>query len=123
MIESDSKDPELQVGEVLTEEKIIAEFRRQDPTALKTAMGAEAIRALLAKVDIDLLHDTVEEALENTKSAQMREYLVKHHEKRVIKAFYESRQDPTSMILDAVPVIPAELRPLVPLESGGFAIL
>ena len=69
--------------------------------------------------NIDALHDKVEEALENTKSAQMREYLIKR--KRVIKAFYESRQDPTTMILDAIPVIPAELRPLVPLESGNFA--
>lgn len=118
VVESDSKEPELQVGEVLTDEKY-REFRRQDSTAFKAAMGAEAIKILLGKVDIDALHDEVEEALETTKSAQMREYLVKR--KRVIKAFYESRQDPTSMILDAVPVIPAELRPLVPLESGNFA--
>ena len=63
--------------------------------------------------------EKIEEGLENTTSAQMREYLIKR--KRVVKAFFESKQDPCCMVLDVVPVIPAELRPLVPLESGNFA--
>jgi DNA-directed RNA polymerase subunit beta' len=118
VVESDSKDPELQIGEVLTEEKF-REFRRQDPTAFKALMGAEAITALLSQVNMQALMEEIEDGLANTTSAQMREYLIKR--KRVVKAFHESKQDPCCMVLDVVPVIPAELRPLVPLESGNFA--
>ncbi|MBF0197393.1 MAG: DNA-directed RNA polymerase subunit beta' [Planctomycetes bacterium] len=118
VVESTSTEPELQVGEVLTEEKY-REFRRQDPTAFKATMGAEAVRTLLNNTNMGALLETIETNLEITKSAQTREYLIKR--KRVVKAFHESENDPAWMILDAIPVIPAELRPLVPLESGNFA--
>lgn len=118
VVESDSRDPELQIGEVLSEERF-REFRRIDATAFKAMMGAEAIRVLLGQVKMQALMESIEEGLANTTSAQMREYLIKR--KRVVKAFFESKQDPCCMVLDVVPVIPAELRPLVPLESGNFA--
>lgn len=118
VIESSSKEPELQIGEVLTEEKY-REFRRVDPSSFKAAMGAEAIRSLLNQLDMEKLLKEVEEGLEITKSAQMRDFYIKR--KRVIRAFLESENDPSWMVLDVVPVIPAELRPLVPLESGHFA--
>jgi DNA-directed RNA polymerase subunit beta' len=118
VVESDSKEPELQIGEVLNEEKY-REYRRQDPHAFKAMMGAEAIRSLLRLANVDALMEEIDEGLETTSSAQMREHLIKR--KRVVKAFADSKQDPANMILDVVPVIPAELRPLVPLESGNFA--
>ena len=118
VVESESKEPELQIGEALTEERY-REFRRQDPNCFKAMMGAEAIRLLLSKIDMGALLEEIEDGLENTSSAQMREYLIKR--KRVVKAFNDSQQDSTTMVLDVLPVIPAELRPLVPLESGNFA--
>ena len=118
VLESTSTEPELQVREVLTEEKY-REFRRQDPTAFKAGMGAEAVRTLLGQLNLAEISDAIDEGLATTKSAQVREHLIKR--KRVVKAFLGSDNDPAWMILDVLPVIPAELRPLVPLESGHFA--
>ena len=118
VVESTSKEPELQLRQVLTEEKY-REYRRVDPNSFKALMGAEAVRSLLGQVDLQAMSDEITEGLEVTKSAQTREHLIKR--KRVVKAFLGSDNDPAWMILDVLPVIPAELRPLVPLESGHFA--
>ena len=116
--ESTSDDDEIQVGKVLTEERY-REYRRKDPNIFKAEMGAEAIRRLLTDVDVEKLMVEIEAGLSSTRSAQTRENLMKR--KRVVKAFHQSGNDPAWMVLDVVPVIPAELRPLVPLESGNFA--
>ncbi len=113
-----ASEKELQVGSVLNEEKY-REFRRKDPDLFKAEMGAEAIRKLLQTCDMPKALEKVEESLKTVNSVQGRENLMKR--KRVIKAFIESDNDPAWMILDVVPVIPADLRPLVPLESGNFA--
>ncbi|MBF0243848.1 MAG: DNA-directed RNA polymerase subunit beta' [Planctomycetes bacterium] len=109
---------ELCLGSVLTEDRY-REFRRKDPNIFKAEMGAEAVRSLLKKTNLGNLLSDIEAAFSKTRSVQTKEHLMKR--KRVVKAFLDSQNDPCWMILDVVPVIPAELRPLVPLESGNFA--
>lgn len=82
-------------------------------------MGAEAIRELLANVDLDALMVELEDAMEKTRSKQTRKKLAKRM--KVVEGFRNSETRPEWMILDVLPVIPPELRPLVPLEGGRFA--
>jgi len=82
-------------------------------------MGAEAIRDLLQKVDLDELMVELEVQMENTRSKQTRKKLSKRM--KVVEGFRSSTTRPEWMILDVLPVIPPDLRPLVPLEGGRFA--
>ncbi len=81
-------------------------------------MGAESIKDLLGRVDLDVEMENLIADLE-AKSAQRRHRATQRM--KVVKPFYEGRNDPTAMILDAVPVIPPELRPMVQLDGGRFA--
>ena len=82
-------------------------------------MGAEAVRRVLNDVDLDLLMQTLEEQIENTRSKQTRKKITKRM--KIVEGFRTSGARPEWMILDCLPVIPPELRPLVPLEGGRFA--
>ncbi|MDP6522928.1 MAG: DNA-directed RNA polymerase subunit beta' [Kiritimatiellia bacterium] len=82
-------------------------------------MGAEAIRDMLTTVDLDVLMGELEDAMEKTRSKQIRKKLAKRM--KVTEGFRSSGTRPEWMILDTLPVIPPELRPLVPLEGGRFA--
>jgi DNA-directed RNA polymerase subunit beta' len=82
-------------------------------------MGAEAIRDMLTAVDLDVLMGELEDAMEKTRSKQIRKKLAKRM--KVTEGFRSSGTRPEWMILDTLPVIPPELRPLVPLEGGRFA--
>ncbi len=82
-------------------------------------MGAEAIRKALNKVDLDHLMQTLEEQIETTRSKQTRKKITKRM--KIVEGFRVSNARPEWMILDCLPVIPPELRPLVPLEGGRFA--
>ena len=82
-------------------------------------MGAEAVRRALNKVDLDQLMQDLEEQIENTRSKQTRKKITKRM--KVADGFRSSKARPEWMILDCLPVIPPELRPLVPLEGGRFA--
>ena len=82
-------------------------------------MGAEAVRHMLASVDLDELMGELEDAMEKTRSKQIRKKLAKRM--KVAEGFRSSGTRPEWMILDTLPVIPPELRPLVPLEGGRFA--
>ena len=84
----------------------------------KAAMGAEAIKQLLMDIDVDELAEELREQLTKA-SGQKRIRLVKRLE--VIEAFKQSGNRPEWMILDVVPVIPPDLRPMVQLEGGRFA--
>ena len=82
-------------------------------------MGAEGIRELLAKIDLQSLLEELEEQIQKTKSKQTRKKLSKRM--KVTEGFRTSNTRPEWMILDVLPVIPPDLRPLVPLEGGRFA--
>src|SRR5713101_3197081 len=89
------------------------------PEALKVGMGAEAIRELLRGMDLDALARDLRAQMLGETSVQKRKKIVKRL--KVIEAFLKSGNQPDWMILEVVPVIPPELRPLVPLDGGRFA--
>jgi DNA-directed RNA polymerase subunit beta' len=82
-------------------------------------MGAEAVKKLLAEIDLNKLNKELEKAMGATKSKQIRKKLAKRL--KLVQGFQNSHARPDWMVLDVLPVIPPDLRPLVPLEGGRFA--
>jgi DNA-directed RNA polymerase subunit beta' len=95
------------------------EAREQYGDGFTAKMGAEAVKELLAKVDLKKLAHELDKQLASTKSKQTRKKVAKRL--KIVKAFHENKMRPEWMILDVLPVIPPDLRPLVPLEGGRFA--
>src|SRR6202171_5188955 len=87
--------------------------------AFGVGMGAEAIRELLRAMDMDVLARELRSGMGVETSAQKRKKIVKRL--KVVEAFLKSGNQPEWMILEVLPVIPPELRPLVPLDGGRFA--
>ncbi|MBF0156491.1 MAG: DNA-directed RNA polymerase subunit beta' [Magnetococcales bacterium] len=108
----------LKKGELLTEEKY---YQAQDDfgAEFKAGIGAEAIRQMLAAMDIPGEIESLREEFGNTNSEARRKKIVKRL--HTLEAFQESGNRPEWMILETVPIIPPELRPLVPLDGGRFA--
>ena len=88
-------------------------------TRFVAKMGAEAIRDLLKELDLPKLAKELEEQMKATRSKQIKKKLSKRL--KLIQGFIHSETRPEWMILEALPVIPPDLRPLVPLEGGRFA--
>ena len=86
---------------------------------IKVGMGAEAIRGLLRDLDLETLERELRASMLSETSAQKRKKVVKRL--KVVDAFIKSQNKAEWMILEAIPVIPPELRPLVPLDGGRFA--
>ncbi len=82
-------------------------------------IGAEALRKILSELDLEEDRINLREELRATNSEAKRKKIVKRL--KIIEAFLESGADPTWMVLEVIPVIPPELRPLVPLDGGRFA--
>ena len=82
-------------------------------------MGAEGIKELLKKVDVEQLSEEIRERMKTEPSVQKKLKYAKRL--RVVESFRKSGNKPEWMILDVIPVIPPELRPLVPLDGGRFA--
>ena len=99
-------------------EKEYRQFYEKYGTGFKVGMGAEAIKELLKKVDLEKEIADITAELENAQG-QKRTRLVKRLD--VLNAFYKSNQRPEWMILDVIPVIPPELRPMIQLDGGRFA--
>ena len=96
------------------------ESRRLEPSAdVVTGMGAEAIRELLRRLDLDELAESLRSEMHESVSLQKRKKIIKRL--KVVEAFRKSDNRPEWMILEVIPVIPPELRPLVPLDGGRFA--
>ena len=102
----------------LLSEKEYREMRDRYEDEFKAAMGAEAIKDLLAEIDLDQLSAELHSELEDA-SGQKRVRLLKRLE--VVEAFRLSGNRPEWMILDTVPVIPPDIRPMVQLDGGRFA--
>ncbi len=107
----------LEKGAVLSE-KQLAEYREMYGDEFRVGMGAEAIKELLAGIDVDALSTSLKEDLA-TASGQKKTRIIKRLE--VIESFRKSGNHLEWMILDVIPVIPPEIRPMVPLDGGRFA--
>ena len=113
-----SETEAIPVGTLLTEEKYRA--AKQDyPGQFEVGIGAEAIRELLAKQNLEELSKTLRVEMHETGSQTKRAKLGKRL--HVIEAFLDSGNRPEWMVLQVIPVLPPDLRPLVPLEGGRFA--
>jgi len=105
--------------QLLTEEEYIDAQDDYGDEAFRAGIGAEAFRELLAEMDLGELQRELREGLEETNSEMRRKKYIKRL--KVVEAFLESGTKPEWMILSVLPVIPPELRPLVPLDGGRFA--
>jgi DNA-directed RNA polymerase subunit beta' len=114
----DPKDTDLSPQQLLSEEKY-REAREIYGTQFEAGIGAEAIKTLLRKIDLNGLYKELRVEINSTGSVAKRQKLSKRL--RIIDAFRRSGVDPTWMIMDVIPVLPPDLRPLVPLEGGRFA--
>ncbi len=108
----------LKSGEVLNEEEY-QNARAQFGGDFVAGMGGQSIQELLRKLDLDELAKAVNQGLAKTESEATKKKLSKRL--KVVLAFKESGNRPEWMMLEVVPVIPPDLRPLVPLEGGRFA--
>jgi len=108
----------MKEGEILGEDKY-RDYKHQFGEGFKAQMGAEGIKELLKHVDIEALAIELRAIMKTETSAQKRSKIAKRL--KVTEAFKRSRNKPEWMILDVIPVLPPELRPLVPLDGGRFA--
>jgi DNA-directed RNA polymerase subunit beta' len=104
--------------QLLTEEEYL-KYREEFGAAMKAKMGAEAIRDLIRQVDLVELDKKLRAQMKVTTSEQKKKTLVKRL--KVLESFLKSDNKPEWMFLEVLPVIPPELRPLVPLDGGRFA--
>jgi DNA-directed RNA polymerase subunit beta' len=115
----DPKETELERGDILSEEKYTKLQEELGPEAFAAGMGGEAVRDLLRSVDIKAMGETLRVEMKEATSDAKRKKLAKRL--KVVEAFMESTNKPEWMMLDVIPVIPPDLRPLVPLDGGRFA--
>jgi DNA-directed RNA polymerase subunit beta' len=114
----DQGESDLEAGAILTEEKY-REAMEEHAGAFTVGMGAEAVRELLTEIDLDELTTTLRTEMIEATSEAKRKKTAKRL--KVADAFINSGNRPEWMILETIPVLPPELRPLVPLDGGRFA--
>jgi DNA-directed RNA polymerase subunit beta' len=114
----DPGDTDLKQNQLLNEEQF-RKAKEDHGHRFKAQMGAEAIKELLRRVDVEKMSGELREKMRTEQSAQKKLKYAKRL--KVVDAFRKSTNKPEWMILDVVPVIPPELRPLVPLDGGRFA--
>ncbi len=105
--------------QVISEDQYLQVLDHYGEDALKVGMGAESIRVLLEELDLEKLRAELREESQSTRSQTKKKKLTKRL--KIVEAFIESGNKPEWMILEVVPIIPPELRPLVPLDGGRFA--
>jgi DNA-directed RNA polymerase subunit beta' len=116
----DAGDAPVKEREIIKDETRFRELDQQyRPSGFKAMMGAEAIKELLKRVEIEELAIEMREKMKVEQSLQKKLKYAKRL--KVVEAFRRSDNKPQWMILDVIPVIPPELRPLVPLDGGRFA--
>ncbi|WP_416907916.1 MAG: DNA-directed RNA polymerase subunit beta' [Polymorphobacter sp.] len=105
--------------DLLTEDELLSAQDEYGEDAFVAGIGAEAIRQLLQEMDLEAEMVTLREELATTKSELKPKKIIKRM--KVVESFIESGNRPEWMIMTVIPVIPPELRPLVPLDGGRFA--
>ena len=116
---TDPGQTELEHKQVLTEDEYRQAVDKYGTATFTAMMGAEAVRELLQQLDLESLAKEIREDLGNTKSKQRQKDLSKRL--KIVEQIKGSQNEPKWMVLDVIPVIPPDLRPLVLLESGNFA--
>ena len=114
----DPKDTGLMYKQILSEKEYREAVEKYGEDAFVVGMGAEAIKELLSKVDLEKEEAEIRKGLE-TATSQKRLKLIKRLE--TIEAFRKSGNKPEWMVLEVIPVIPPDLRPMVQLDGGRFA--
>ncbi|TMA25703.1 MAG: DNA-directed RNA polymerase subunit beta' [Deltaproteobacteria bacterium] len=115
----DPKDSPFARGELVSEDKYHKALEELGEDAFTAGMGGEAVRELLKQIDIDQLANQLRKEMKEATSDAKRKKLAKRL--KVVDSFLESGNKPDWMMLDVIPVIPPDLRPLVPLDGGRFA--
>ncbi len=119
IVVTDPKDTPLTKGELLTEDRYRKAREEYGGDAFSAGMGAESIRELLRQIDVNELSTRLRLEMREATSEAKRKKIAKRL--KVVEAFKESSNRPEWMILETIPVIPPDLRPLVPLDGGRFA--
>lgn len=109
----------LEEKQLLTEQEYLKAQEEYGEDAFVAKMGAEALKDVLAKVNLEELVAELHQQIRGTRSKQIKKKLAKRL--KAATGFIESNTKPEWMILEVLPVIPPDLRPLVPLEGGRFA--
>ncbi|WP_370190634.1 DNA-directed RNA polymerase subunit beta' [Qipengyuania sp.] len=109
----------LEKFQLLTEDELLEAQDEYGEDAFSAAIGAEAVKTMLMDLDLEQEKEDLLEELATTKSKLKPAKIIKRL--KVVESFIESGNRPEWMILEVVPVIPPELRPLVPLDGGRFA--
>src|SRR3984885_1994116 len=109
----------LKDRQLLTEDEFYKAQDEYGNDSFTAEIGAEAIRKLLAAIDLEKLRDEIRSDVAESPGGEKQKKLVKRL--KVVEAFIDSGNRPEWMILQVIPVIPPELRPLVPLDGGRFA--
>ncbi len=109
----------LKRGQLLTEDQYLQAQDEYGDDSFAAGIGAEALKGMLSEIDLEVERGELRDELKETGSEAKRKKLVKRL--KLVEAFLDSGTRPEWMILDIVPVIPPELRPLVPLDGGRFA--
>ncbi len=114
----DPGDTELEFQQLLTEDEHRSALQKYG-NAFKASMGAEAMRELIERLDLDALTAELRQEIKETRSKQKLKDFAKRL--KIAEQIRQSENDPSWLIMDVIPVIPPDLRPLVLLESGNFA--
>ncbi len=109
----------MQRGQLLTEVELREAEEQFGADAFRVGMGAEAIRDIFSQMNLAEITNELQDAMTKTRSKQVRKKLAKRM--KLCQGFAESHSRPEWMIMEVLPVIPPDLRPLVPLEGGRFA--
>ena len=109
----------LEKFQLLTEDELLEAQDEYGEDAFSADIGAEAVKVMLIDLDLEQERDDLMEELATTKSTLKPKKIIKRL--KVVESFIESGNRPEWMILEVIPVIPPELRPLVPLDGGRFA--
>ena len=110
---------DLSYGQLLTEEEFLDAQDQYGADAFTANIGAEAIREMLAAIDLDATAEQLREELKVATGELKPKKIIKRL--KIVEHFVESGNRPEWMVLTVIPVIPPELRPLVPLDGGRFA--
>ncbi len=109
----------LELKQLLTEQEYLQAQDEYGDDAFEANMGAGALRDILGQLDLESVVEELHDQMASTRSKQIMKKVSKRL--KVIQGFIESGANPEWMVLEVIPVIPPDLRPLVPLEGGRFA--
>ncbi len=115
----DPMETNLTKLQVISEDQYLQIIDHYGEDALVVGMGAEAVRGLIEEIDLATLRTELRDESLTTRSQTKKKKIIKRL--KVVEAFLDSGNKPEWMIMEVVPVIPPELRPLVPLDGGRFA--